>query len=220
MYESFAERKTFLWQNIVNCFYHIVTFLSGFLLIFSLLICLHPMLRLLVIYLLLPFATTAQGLYEAVPLSNQPIVLDEGTGRCITRIKVPPNTVRLIYSLVLSDEPIPPDSIGLLGQVSALLPRGLNYLELAYLPQRINTPTSTGSLDIGLYYSRRCVRKFIRKKRNYCVSRVMQRDTEGGVQGIAWQATLFTEKCYLCLRNPRPGSAMSFRQEIVAVVAY
>jgi hypothetical protein len=143
---------------------------------------------------------------------------NDSTPRCVVLLKVPPNTVRILYSIGMNAT-TPPAYTALDSQVTALLPEKLGWLGIANIVDKIKTPQSNGLMDVFFFDNKRCVEKFATYNRKNCKARWQMDGCKGGTFDVPWQATLFPEKYYLCLINPHKYTPQYFTIEVVAIVA-
>lgn len=161
---------------------------------------------------------TCQAQYMVTPLCKTTSQFNDSTPRCVVLLNVPPNTVRILYS-ISTDAHTPQPYIGLDSQATALLPKKLGWLGVASIADKIKTPHGIGTTDIFFFDNKRCVEKFATYNKKNCKARWQMDACKGGTFDIPWQATLFPEKYYLCLINPHKYISQYFTIEVVAIVA-
>lgn len=163
-------------------------------------------------------AHTCTAQYIVTSLCKTTSQFNDSTPRCVVLLNVPPNTVRILYSITTDAHTQPPYT-GLDSQATALLPDKLGWLGIASIAEKIKGPASQGLTDIYFFDNKRCVEKFASYNKKNCKARWQMDSCTGGTFDIPWQATLFPEKYYLCLINPRKYTPQYFTIEVVAIVA-
>ncbi len=158
------------------------------------------------------------GQYIAVPLCKAASSFNDSTPRCVVQLQIPPNTVRLLYS-ISTDPEVQPPYTGLDSQVTAMLPQELGWLGIATIAGKIKGGTANGLTAVYFYKTRKCAEKFAGYKKKNCKAYREADSCKGGTFDIPWQATLFPEKCYLCLTNSYKPKLQYFTVEAVAIVA-
>ena len=161
---------------------------------------------------------TCRGQYIVTPLCKATGRFNDSTPRCVAQLNVPPNTVRVLYS-ISTDKYAQPAFAGLDSQVNALLPETLGWLGIANIANKITGTRGNGVTSVYFYDNKRCVNRFASYKKKNCKARWQMDSCKGGTFDIPWQATLFPEKYYLCLINPHRHIAQYFTIEVVAIVA-
>jgi len=177
-----------------------------------------PYLRIWSIAALLLACTTGSAQYIIAPLCKASGRFNDSTPRCVVQLRIPPNTVRVLYSISIN-EATPPAYAGLDSQATALLPDKLGWMGISAIAAKIKGTSGGGTASVYFYDSKRCVEKFATYEKKNCKAHWQMENCRGGTFDIPWQATLFPQNYYLCLINPHRYISQYFAIEAVAIVA-